>query len=185
MRTDLNALYAEWSAASTETKDTAQNQLGEALYRYITLVVRKQFPEWSRYLLVENDALGEAAHKIFTGLDTFNPLKGTFAQWTYGVTCNACIDLLRQRKQRSEVQYFEIDNPVVSEGHTAKLFLDKLRYQLTEDENELIALKLDGNSNEQIAEALSTTKGYVEVKWDRLVRKLRTLGGGENNGTEV
>lgn len=178
MRTDVNNLYTEWFEAKPEAKEQAREELGEALYHYIKLVIRKQFPKWARYLLIDSDGIGEAAHNIFARIDKYDSTKGSFAQWTYGVTCNACIDLLRQRRGRGEVQYFGNENPVFSDGHSAKLYLQQLRSQLTEEENELIDLKLNGFANDGVAQSLGIELEAMKKRWTRLQDKLRTLLGG-------
>lgn len=174
MKTDVNALYQKWADTKQEQD---RNDLGEALYYYIKRVVRKQFPAWSVYL---QDAVGESAHNIFKGIDTYNPEKGSFAQWVYGVVHNTCVDILKQRSIRQEQHLVGYEAVTEYADRSEHFELDKLRDGLTEDENRLITFKLNGFKNKAIAKEMSTTEGYIKIRWLRLCQKLRTLGGGKN-----
>lgn len=179
MKTNLNDLYANWFKASEEAKPEAWERLGEDLYHYIPLVINRQFPEWWAYL--QEDGTGEALSKVLAGIHTFDPTKGDFKKWVYGVTVNMCIDMLRQRRHRHEIQYFGHEDRVVNEGYGAKLALAKLREGLTEEENELIDYKLDGVSSENIAVNMDKAEQTIKNKWGLLQEKLRTLRGGEES----
>jgi len=172
----LNVLYDTWVKASPEEKEQAHNRLGEDLYYYIRRIIRREFPEWKLNL---EDGIGEASHNIFKGIATFDATKGSFKQWVYGITVNACIDLLRTRQRRREVEYFGVEDVVEHTDREAKLALDKLRENLTEAENDFIDAKLHGMSNEELAVELGLSEQTIKNKWGLLLEKLRTRGGGD------
>lgn len=175
MKTDLNALYKAWAESSLKDKEDAHAKLGTDLYHYLRGIIRQEFPKWQEYL---EDGIGEASHEIFKSLDSFDPTKGSFKQWVYGVTVYTCRDLLRKRNKRREIQYYGHEDAVEHPDHEARLTLKKLREGLAPEDNELIDLKLHGATNEEIAIAINTTEDSIKSKWKRLCEELRTHGGG-------
>ena len=153
--------------------------LGTALMSFIEATIVRTHGSQFREL---EDTVEDACLKVFEGLPSFNPEKSGFSTWVYTVTENVCIDALRKRKGQQEE---ELDiNTLRDQSYDfykdmdAKLDLGKRIKKLSKEEQELVKMKMHGFSNDEIAAELDTTEGYVEVKWGRILRKLRTLGGG-------
>lgn len=143
---------------------------GESLHTFVWAVLRK------RFINITEDNIQDGLVKVLEGLSSFDASKADFAVWVQGVVCNNKIDALRKRKGIEEV---ELDpHESYEENYVEHLALKKIRETLSPEENKLIELKLEGLSNEDVAAELDTTEGYVKQMWNRIVRKLRTLGGG-------
>lgn len=170
-----NEAYSNWVAAaqvSPEALAKARDELGEALFYYIRAIIASNFGNRFNYL---EDALGESAHKIISHIGEYNSAKGNFASWVYGVTVNTCTDMLRLKTRQSEQVLTDSPLYATKPTHFERLFLETLLKDLDEDERELLDLKANDVSNEDIAAQFDTSEGAIKMKWSRLQEKLRTV----------
>ena len=172
MKMKLNEAYKEWKdAPSTDT----YNQLGESLFRFIQATIATEFR--SRYEELR-DAVGEVICEIMKDIGSYDPSKGSFSNWVYGITCHTCMDMRRQKISRREQVLLENGTGSIKPTYEDRLLLKTIISKLSEEDQRLIQLKLEGHSNEEIAFRFQINTGAVKMKWIRIVDRLRTIGVG-------
>jgi len=168
----LAEAHYRWTHGTKSPKEW--EQFGDALYRYVKAIVASQ--HGSRFQLME-DAIGETVCKVLKAL----PEGGidNITTFVYALTCNTCVDIIRQRQIRPEEVLLENLAYAEDEHREERISLEKMATQLHEEEVEMLLLKLDGRSNEDIATIQGTTVSAIKSRWFRLEEKLRTLSGGQ------
>jgi len=169
----LNEAYKEWKdAPSTDT----YNQLGESLFRFIQATIATEFSSrWEEL----RDAVGEVICEIIKDIGSYDPSKGSFSNWVYGITCHTCMDMRRHKISRREQVLLEDGTGSIKPDYEDKLLLRSIVLKLPLKEQELIKLKIQGFSTRNIAEKWNVQEGEIKMKWIRLVDRLRTIGGGK------
>jgi len=179
MKTDINRLHGEWFVTPPNRRDQLYSELGEAVYEYVQRIIKREFSGW--YRVLQQDAAQEAALEVFKDIPKFDPVRGDFEQWVYGVTCHTCVDILRQRRNQNTWSLLDHEALAPHSNHLAKNMLQVLRRDLGEEEDTLLGWQLDGHSHSQIAEKLGCSEATARQRWHRLCLKLRTLRGGMEN----
>jgi RNA polymerase sigma factor (sigma-70 family) len=159
---------------------TADNYetFGESLMRFVQATVMSEYgkKKGSRFEFLE-DATSDALIRVLGAIQDPGIIIDNIATYAYGASVHACIDL--ERKEQGQMEAPLTPNiPYESKDREGSFSLEKLLPKLSEREQQLVQLKLEGLKNKVIAERLDTTEGYIEIRWDRLQKKLRTLVGG-------
>lgn len=166
----LNKTYLTYRNNPTSDNYEA---LGAGLLSFVKATIANQF---SRYFTSLEDAVGEACLEIIKDLPGYDLTKGSFTNWVYGVTCHTCLDMLRKEKGRMEEDIEEGNKIISNFGVEDKLIVRSLMGKLSPHEKRIVEMKMYGLSNEEIAQEIGTTEGYVKIKWNRILERLRTLG---------
>src|SRR6266403_145114 len=174
----LNDAYEHW--LSTAQYDAyahteAYNQLGESLFRFIQATIATEFS--SRWEALR-DAVGEVICEIIKDIGSYDPSKGSFSNWVYGITYHTCMDMRRHKISRREQVLLEDGTSSIRPKYEDRLLLKTIVSKLSEEDQRLIKLKLEGHSNEEIAFRFQINTGAVKMKWMRLEESLRTIWGG-------
>ncbi len=164
-------------------------EFGPLYDHYYPLVER-----YVRYRLASRDAVDDVVAHIFeqalSKLADYQPERGPFGPWLFGIARNAVSNYQRQQRrrrwltldflhhQRAETAMPEQD-VLVSEQHRALLHAVS---QLSARERELIALKFGAQlSNQQIAALLKLSANHVAVIIYRALKRLRALLAEEHH----
>src|SRR6267142_4345584 len=178
MKMKLNDAYADWvkvDKASAYIQGKAYDQLGRSLISFIQATIATEFSSrWEEL----RDAVGEVICEIIKDIGSYDPSKGSFSNWVYGITCHTCMDMRRHKISRREQVLLEDGTSSIRPKYEDRLLLKTIISKLSEEDQRLIKLKLEGHSNEEIAFRFQINMGAVKMKWARLVNRLRTLEGG-------
>jgi len=164
--------YDNWKL---EHSEQARNQLGESLFYFIKATIANNFGKRFNYL---EDAVGESASKVLLYIANPKVQIDDICNFVTAVTCNTCLDMLRRRQKRDEQILLDDGTGAIKPRYIDKLLLETLLKKLSNQEKELVELKMDGISNENIALELNTTVDGVKGRWKRLLPYLRTQVGG-------
>src|SRR6266446_10325655 len=146
MKMKLNEAYKEWKdAPSTDT----YNQLGESLFRFIQATIATEFR--SRYEELR-DAVGEVICEIIKDIGSYDPSKGSFSNWVYGITYHTCMDMRRHKISRREQVLLEDGTSSIRPKYEDRLLLKTIVSKLSLEEQELMRLKMQGFSSQDIAQ---------------------------------
>lgn len=154
----------------------------------------RQYGPMMRYIIAPilpdahdaEDALSEAAMRIWERIDTFDETKGSFAAWVTAVTRHTALNLLRNARRR---QTEEIPEESVSTEATPEeqLLEDELKRTLasalatlSREERTLFYRKYYyRQSTAKIAAEMGWTVRAVEGRLYRIKKKLRKKLGGD------
>lgn len=169
---DVNAAFAAYQNATDSTRPELEYNLIRSLQKYarsiVSIKMREDHPE------IVNDAVVY----ILSHLSDFRG-EAKFTTWAYPIVERLCFAELRRKIIDRNMLVKEVTDEQVDESATyelngdAKFVLDRLRQPLSEEENLLIDLKLQGHTNSETAQILSTTTVAVESRWRRLCNKLQ------------
>ena len=133
------------------------------------------------------DALQDAMLRMWRGLQDFDE-RARFATWAYRVTTNACLDALRKQKKRlasslealQEEGYMPEDPTASPEDvviqNTRRQAVQDALAELPPDARAALVLRdIQGESYEQVAEALGLTLGTAKSRIHRAREKLAGL----------
>ncbi len=132
----------------------------------------------STFSLLE-DAIGDSLLKVWEHLGTYDPTKeAVFTTWVTTCVYNNIVDIFRKYKNRQEL--LMIDNVGYDSGKPDfdlgdRLTLDKIRRQLSKEDQNLITFKLQGLSDEVIAANFGQSVGNMKTIWRRLKAKMKLL----------
>jgi len=137
------------------------------------------------------DALQDAMLRMWGGLRDFDE-RARFATWAYRVATNACLDALRKQKNRAasslealeEAGYLPEDptpspEDRVIQSTRRQAVRDALNELPPDARAALILRDIQGESYEQVAEALGLTLGTVKSRIHRAREKLAGLLAGK------
>ena len=113
-----------------------------------------------------SDALQDALVRAF-GTDSYDPAQGTFKAWFLAVVRNRCLDLLRQRQRRPQVEFDETRFAVVDADPEALLARD--------EQAALVALELSGLPAEQ--REILILREYLDLSYAEIARVLSVPPG--------
>lgn len=153
------------------------NQLGESLYAFIKAIIAGKFG--NRYNLLK-EAVGESVCNILGNLNSFKPDKNTFAMWVYTIVYNTCIDMLRTNSKNNAWELLPKDG-TIDPDYLQKIQLKASIKKLDYTDQRLVRLKLAGFKNLAIGDEMGLTEKAVERKWCKIISRLRTLMGGDND----
>lgn len=169
----LNDAYKNWIDNPDEA---TYEELGKALLIYIRLETQRLFR--TRCNRVEQEDLrGEAVIRVLSNIKNFN-CGSTFATWVTRIIFNEgerMLGKLGATKAQGLVGNESYDpRPSLNE----KIALKQLTSRLSQDEQDLVKLKMEGLDDEGVAEELCIPLGTAKSRWNSIKLRLRTLAGG-------
>jgi RNA polymerase sigma-70 factor, ECF subfamily len=120
-----------------------------------------------------------AFERAYRKRNRFDPRKGEWRAWLFGIARNAALDELRRRGRQAELaaEPADLDSPAVDSGaerSERRLALRAALATLEPRERELIALKFfAGLGNAEIASVLSISESNAGTRVHRAVTRLR------------
>jgi RNA polymerase sigma factor (sigma-70 family) len=167
---DVNAAFAAYNNATDSHRSELRYDLIKSLEKYarsiVWLTLHEDHPEIVNYAIAV----------IMAHLGDFKGI-AKFSTWVYQIVQRQCYEELR-RKITDRKTLVSLDDHPAEDSATyeldgdAKFILDRLRQSLSDEENLLIDLKLQGHTSSEMAEILTTTTAAVESRWRRLCDKL-------------
>jgi len=141
---------------------------------------------YARYRVQDGEAAGDLTAQIFEqalrALDGYDPDRGAFAAWLFGIARNAINLHFRARKRHRWLSLDALRGRAGNEPNPEKVVIShEMQHSLLqavanlrERERELIALKFGaGLTNRHIAELTGMSEGNVGVTLYRAVQRLR------------
>jgi RNA polymerase sigma-70 factor (ECF subfamily) len=125
-----------------------------------------------------DDALQDAYVKAYRNLGKYDGRRSAFPTWLYTIVYNTCLDHLRTRKRRSEVDLDTIAEPAAGDDHTERHAdadaLDTALRDLPPDQAAAVLLvDGDGCTYDQAAEVLGVRSGTIASRLNRAHKTLR------------
>jgi RNA polymerase sigma-70 factor (ECF subfamily) len=125
-----------------------------------------------------DDALQDAYVKAYRNLGTYDGSRSAFPTWLYTIVYNTCLDHIRTRKRRSEVDIGAIAEPTAgadhAERHADADALDTALRDLPPDQAAAVLLvDGDGCTYEEAAVALGVRAGTIASRLHRAHQSLR------------
>jgi RNA polymerase sigma-70 factor (ECF subfamily) len=128
---------------------------------------------------VAEDIVSTIFIKAYERIATFDPQKGVFSQWIYGIARNAIIDHFRTAKNHANIEdIFDLgESERTEEKIDARELLGKVEKYLTTltpRQREIVTLRLwEELSYREIAEIVGGTEDAAKVMFSRTIRELR------------
>ena len=159
--------------------------VAQALFAWSRLHVR---PALRRFIEAE-DILQEVCCRAFDGFAEFDPRKGNFRSWIFGIAHNVLRENLRRIGRNRETRIAPEKWPSLASlpddatsisqrivrDENLKAFVAQLE-KLGEDERRLLLYRgLEGMSHAEIASLLDVSLDAVEKRWQRLLKKIRAI----------
>lgn len=153
--------------------------------------IYKQTIWWTAYKIVHNidiadDITSIVFTKAFTKLDTYtNHI--SFEMWLKTITINSAIDYVRRNKKEQLNNYIDDENNTIQlnglENGPEDNFIDRENLEIVKDcmsrlkkkYRDLIQMKLDGLTYQQIAEKLAMPEATVKSSLNKARQRLRQL----------
>ncbi len=147
----------------------------DALYSYIVYRVGDRS--------VADELIAAAYERGLSRLDQFDPRKGTFAAWMFGIARNTLNDAFRRNGRHARELSLDALPPIQGRGETpeeqvirAERFQLVFRHlgKLSDSEREAVALRFGGGLKyQEIAEVMKVSADQVGVLLHRAIDKLR------------
>lgn len=175
MKPALTEAYQQYqSNPNVETYEV----FGVELLRFMKAMLRTRYR--GNYDKIE-DALGEASIRVLSKLDTFKAPIEKFPSWVMTIAFNEASrighhDLNRSQQDDSEYEALEHSHSAVD----AKLDVQRVVETLSQVDQNIVQLKLEGYEDSEIAVKMNITLPTLWNRWARIKDKFRTQLGGEN-----
>lgn len=145
-----------------------------ALQRHVSRVV------WNRVGVDDPDLINDIVVRIVTKEPTHFEGRSQFSTWAHKVATRCCFDHLRSRAKRREISLEGITEKdwrqlKLSNLGGWQILRKQLEGQLSAEERELLARRLRGDSQREIATEWNVTLDTVRNRWYRLRQKLLRL----------
>jgi RNA polymerase sigma factor (sigma-70 family) len=171
--TTLDGLYAEFLAASEDRKAQARETLVMGMYREAWPII------WSKLHGAHPDIVADSVSKAALNLDKFRG-EARFSTWFYKIVMSFCNTVLRAKLLKpTEISLEQLAEegaePIieVENADNAKIELTNLLEKLDATDRKLIALKAEGKTYPEIAEALGLkTTDAAHSRWRRLTARI-------------
>jgi RNA polymerase sigma-70 factor (ECF subfamily) len=158
--------------------------------RYVDPVYRYCYRRLGNVAAAE-DATSTTFFKALNGLVSLDPLAGSFRSWLFAIAHNVVLDQLRLRQRRPEAPIDLIAERAGDEPSPADqvVQLDERRRlrravaMLSDEQQQIIELRLAGLNGPEIAAALGRSAGSVRTAQHRAIARLRALLGSDRDGT--
>jgi len=177
---DVNAALAAYLSATDSTRSELEYVLIKSLEKYAKKIV------WLTLHESRPEIVNEAVQSVLARLADFRG-ESKFSTWVFSIIRRLCYRELQRKITSKETLFSDFKDYQVEALATyeldgdAKMTLDRLRKTLSEDENDLIELKLRGYTHAEIAQKMATTTTTIDGRWRRLCEKLRQT---KTNSTE-
>jgi RNA polymerase sigma-70 factor (ECF subfamily) len=113
--------------------------------------------------------------RVFMVQESFKG-RSAFHTWFHRVAINACKMWLRKKQYRNEVELgeeAEASRTVCPHPENTVLVEQITKLLKTEQERQLLQMKMEEFTEDEIAEKLNLTRGVVSSKWTRLRKRLQ------------
>lgn len=175
-----NDFAAQAAGGSSDAFGSLHQRVAPALEAWVRLHARSP-------AVAPEDVLQEIWSRVFRSLGSFDPSRGSFRRWVFGVASHALIDAFRRLAVREKHeapsprtgQLEGAPDPATSlshrvgrrEGLTA--FLERVASLPDEDQDLVAHIGLEGLTVQEVADRLELTYGATQKRWDRLRAKMR------------
>ena len=170
------AAMSDWPSVSAEVLRRQKSEELDSLYRRYGSVIREQC---RRLLGAEaEDALQEVFLRVIANIEMV-PLSGEALFWIRRIATNCCLNELRSRRRRLQLQGLQVSDGRPSPEHAADVMAarDFVRRILARTPDRMaVAVRLyfvDGLTQEEISEALGVSRRTV-VSYVRNVKRRAT-----------
>ncbi len=115
---------------------------------------------------------------IWNGLTHFNS-NSSLLTWIYRVALNTCVSCVRKKNRRIKTDSFRSLMIDVADEDETSDYMDRLEQlhamlsQLAPIDRAIMTMRLDGRSNEEIAEVTGISRPNVATRLNRIKNKLR------------
>lgn len=134
------------------------------------------------------DLTNDVFLRMVESLRSFEPARGSFRAWLFGIAHHRLVDYRRRQAVRDHDPLTEaLTNPGDRPATQAETWLTQERLRqaldaLTEDQRHVIVLKfIEGLRNSEVAEILGKTEGAINALQYRALRTLRQVLGAEDD----
>ncbi|MBN1123053.1 MAG: sigma-70 family RNA polymerase sigma factor [Anaerolineae bacterium] len=137
-----------------------------------------------------DDVTAIVFERILTGINRFDPKRGDFTGWVFGIARNTLREYYRQRRAQSSIDWQRLEQikapgqlpeQVIARQEENHRLLDAVA-RLSEREREILALKFGaGLTNRAIAKVADLSESNVGTILYRSLRRLRGLLGEESS----
>lgn len=174
------AQYRDWMLAGLAGDAGAYRRLLAALTGHLRAYYARRVGPDAAEDLVQESLI--AMHRSRATYDPAQP----FTAWVYGIARYKLIDSYRREKRRAQVPLDEAPDLFAEDSTEAALArrdVKKLLAKLPEERRKLVeAIKLEGASVEETAQATGLSPSAVKVTVHRAVKTLNAeLGGGDED----
>jgi RNA polymerase sigma-70 factor, ECF subfamily len=135
------------------------------------------------------DLLNEILIKLLITIEKFDAEKGALSTWVMSITGNFLIDYFRKKETGPDIiycdsGYFDLfpskradmaDEKTETERDPVCERMDKAIEDISERDKEIIYLRSDGLSYEEISEFLKIKPGTATTAWSRAAKKVRGM----------
>lgn len=172
----LDLAHGAWVAAKTSQRapESQESTLWEAVKKFSESVCE------SKIGFVDDDVVQEALVDIWRTIGSFQS-KSKFSTWAYRIAFRRCQDKLRgyqEERNRGLIplddikSVFEDESSVRLEHGGGEIIANALK-KLDKKKQQVVQLRLEGLSYEEIAEKLDISEGVAQKRWERALEELR------------
>ena len=174
--TEISDLVIRLQTKSTAAFTDLYDRYAAALYGVICRMVRNRD--------IAEELLQDVFIKIWTHIDTYNPVKGTLFTWMLNITRNSCKDHFRSKHYHYQMLISENDLEHIDVIHNPAhvIYQDESRdlYELTQTlelkYKEIIDLVyIYGYTQEEVSKMLKIPIGTVKTRSRTAIKFLRDL----------
>lgn len=134
------------------------------------------------------DLTNDVFLRMIEAIRSFEPARGTFRAWLFGIAHHRLVDYRRRRAVREHEPLTEaLANPDDHPNMQAEAWLTRERlrralHRLTEDQRQVIILKfIEGLSNAEVANILGKSEGAINALQYRALHALRQILQSEDS----
>lgn len=165
-----NEVFTAYRAATGEDKARLERELIHLLRKHAKALVYLKFKSH------REDLVNYAVWLAIRDQDAFEGRNGAkFSTWFHHVVTNVCSSALRGQQRRREIALDDIAEPWEDTIETAESQIELARLfdaHLSDEENELVRLRLAGADSDEIAKVLDVAPATVRTKFRRLKERL-------------
>lgn len=165
-----NDVFLAYREATGDDKTRLERELIHLLRRHAKALVYLKLKEHREDLVNYAVWLAIRDHKSFEGRNN-----AKFSTWVHHIVVNVCNSALRGKQRRREIALDDILEPATDTIDVADTQMELERLfdlHLSDEEHELVRLKLAGADSEEIAKVLNIAPATVRVKFLRLKERL-------------
>jgi RNA polymerase sigma factor (sigma-70 family) len=169
---DVNAALAAYQSATDTTRSEHEKQLIKELEHYAKRIV------WLTLHQERPEIVNEGVQYILSNIHDFRG-DSKFRTYVYTLIQRYCFREMQLKIDRKETSLTDLRAEMEASlasyelDGDARMTLDKIRKNLSDDEKELIDRKLEGYKTAEIAQLSSTSTSTIEGRWRRLCAKVR------------
>lgn len=156
-----------------------ETQLFESIYTtYYPMVYQMCLGYMKGNSAQASDLTQEIFITVWNKLTSFEG-RSTHKTWIYRITVNSCLQYLRTKKRKNNIQFEKIEHALKNEIEEASENNNQTLYnaigKLNELDRLLIMMILDGESYDGVAEVIGISAVNVRVKIHRIKQRLKKI----------